>query len=103
MRIAKSEQETICRIDSQDRIWHIYSAQPEVIRKLMKSYTPKKVTKGDAKDGLPAEAWFEVPLRTITFRTPAKARAPMSDEERARRSERMKKRKEDNTTNDSIN
>ncbi len=84
------EQETVITMDKETRRARIYTSDTRFINKLDKMYERKKVHRN--ADGITAVE-YEVPEKYISFRKGV-VRQELTEEERAARSERMKKMRE---------
>ena len=82
-----SEQETVITIDRETRRACIYTSDTRFINKLDKLYERRRVHRN--ADGITAVE-YEVPEKYISFRKGV-VRQELSEEQRAARSERMKK------------
>ncbi len=82
-----SEQETVITIDRETREARIYASDTRTINKLDKLYERRRVHRN--ADGITAVE-YEVPEKYISFRKGV-VRQELSEEQRAARSERMKK------------
>lgn len=82
-----SEQETVITIDRETREARIYASDTRTINKLDKLYERKRVHRN--ADGITAVE-YAVPEKYISFRKGV-VRQELSEEQRAARSERMKK------------
>lgn len=82
------ERETIINTNDDDKNWSIYTRQKKVMNLLKKKgYEPTKV---ELEDGVVISEEYVIDLSKITFK---KAISNISDEERKRRSDNMKKLK----------
>ena len=82
-----SEQETVITIDRETREARIYASDTRTINKLDKLYERRRIHRN--ADGITAVE-YEVPEKYISFRKGV-VRQELSEEQRAARSERMKK------------
>lgn len=82
-----NEQETVICIDRETRAARIYTSDTRFVNKLDKLYERKRVHRNE--DGITAVE-YEVAEKLISFRSGLSKRV-YTDEERAARSERMKK------------
>lgn len=87
-----NEQETVICIDRETRAARIYTSDTRFINKLDKLYERKRVHRNE--DGITAVE-YEVAEKLISFRSGLSKRV-YTDEERAARSERMKKMRANN-------
>lgn len=89
------EQETVIMIDRETRKARIYTSDTRYINKLDKLYERQQVHRNT--DGITAVE-YEVPEKLISFRSGITKR-PLTEEQRAALSERMKKRNEERRQN----
>lgn len=87
-----NEQETVICIDRETRAARIYTSDTRFINKLDKLYERKRIHRNE--DGVTAVE-YEVAEKLISFRSGLSKRV-YTDEERAARSERMKKMRANN-------
>ena len=82
------EKETIINTNDEDKTWSVYTRQKKVMNLLKKKgYVPTRV---ELEDGVVISEEYVIDLSKITFK---KAISNISDEERKRRSDNMKKLK----------
>lgn len=88
MSYTAEERETIINGNDDEKVWSIYTRQKKVMNLLKrKGYTPTKV---ELEDGVVLSEEYVIDLSKITFK---KAITNISDDERKRRSDNMKKLK----------
>ena len=91
MSLTAPERETVINWSDDQSTATIWTAQRRIITKLKRNPAARLLDEGS--HGLSAWALFEFPADLLTFRTPRKAQT-LSDEERAKRAERLRRGRE---------
>jgi hypothetical protein len=89
MSLTAPERETVVNFSDADDVAYIYTAQRRVITKLKKNPTAVLIEEG-VHDG---SVWarFELPKEFISFRSAKRAVKPLTEQERRKLTERLRR------------